>query len=160
MPKPTPTGSDNTAHLISAVRRAVNAFLVARLEQTGVNGFSPSHGDIIATLLRTGPITMSELARRINRDPSTVTTLVRKLRANGYVGIERSQTDTRQRVVVLTDEGRGLESSFVSISQELADVMWRGVDPDQRAVTRRVLQRILDNVSCVDSTEEADCEQA
>ena len=142
--------ADDTAHLISAIRREVNRFLAERMEQAGLAGLAPSHGDIIASLLHHGPMTMSELAQRINRDPSTVTTLVRKLRDLGYVRSQRAQEDTRVRVVGLSEKGRELEQRFVDISNELVSALWRDVSESDRAITRCVLRRILRNVSIVD----------
>ena len=95
--------SDNTAHLISAARRAINEFLINSLEAHNISGLAPSHGDIIATLLRNESMTMTALAHQINRDRSTVTTLVQKLTDRGYVAFKENPDDARSRLVYLTD---------------------------------------------------------
>ncbi len=138
-------GPDNTAHLISTVRRTMNQFLVEEMQRSGMYSFAPSHGDIVVTLLHHSCITMSELAERIHRDPSTVTTLVRKLEKAGYVETIACPQDTRVRRVSLTQKGCDLETTFGDISMRLAQVMWQDISPEDRETMRRVLGQIAEN---------------
>lgn len=137
--------ADNTAHLISRARCAINRFLIAALRDHGLADLAPSHGDIIAGLFTREAMTMSELARRINRDPSTVTTLVHKLVREGYVTFRENPDDARSRLVMLTDAGRALSDDFGKISSQLAARIWNGIDDQARRDFRVTLRRIIDN---------------
>jgi MarR family transcriptional regulator, organic hydroperoxide resistance regulator len=136
---------DNTAHLISRARCAINRFLVAALRANGMGNLSPSHGDIIAGLLYHEAMTMTELARRINRDRSTVTTLVQKLNDEGYVTFQDNPDDARSRLVSLTPQGLALRTTFEAISTQLSDAMWQDIDAERRADFRDVLLHITHN---------------
>lgn len=143
--KAHPMTPDNTAHLISQARRLINLHLMAEMEKAGIHGFVPSHGDIITTLLKNETMTMRELASAIQRDPSTVTTLVKKLERLGYISLDENPQDTRSRLVSLTLEGRALKDEFAPISQGLAQRMWRGIDREEREQFRETLFKIIQN---------------
>jgi DNA-binding MarR family transcriptional regulator len=136
---------DNTAHLLSKARRAINAHLVNEMAKAGIIGIVPSHGDIIATLLRRESMTMRELSDAIQRDPSTVTTLVKKLAQMGFVSLEDNPRDTRSRLVSLTPQGRALEEQFHPISVDLTRTIWHGINDTEREQFRDTLQKIIQN---------------
>lgn len=136
---------DNTAHLISTTRRAINQFLVEAMRAHAIDTFAPSHGDIIAVLLYNGAMTMTALATRINRDRSTVTTLVQRLSDEGYVTFCENPDDARSRLVHLTEKGLGLQDAFEAISAQLAAITWRGIDEEVQTVVRDTLRQIIQN---------------
>lgn len=136
---------DDTAHLISRARCRINKFLVEAMRAHEMEAFAPSHGDIIAVLLYEGAMTMTALARHINRDRSTVTTLVRKLADEGYVTFKENPDDARSRLVYLTDAGIGLKDTFEAISNQLVGVLWDGIDDTARGVFRDTLRQIIHN---------------
>ena len=138
---------DNTAHLLSNARRNINDFLDDEMENAGIQGFVPSHGDLIATLLKHSPLTMTELAAAIQRDRSTVTTLVKKLHQQGYVELQENPKDTRSRLVSLTEKGNQLKAAFHPISQRLAQTIWQGINAEERKQFRCTLEKIIKNFS-------------
>ena len=81
---------------------------------------------------------MSELSRRIDRDPSTVTALVRKLVKLGFAETARDETDGRATVVSLTDRGRALERDFGEISALLRATWTDGISEADLATAARV----------------------
>lgn len=136
---------DNTAHLISKARRNINQLLEDEMHRVGLIGLVASHGDIIAVLLRAQSMTMSDLANAIQRDRSTVTTLVKKLVHQGYVTLEENPGDTRSRLVSLTEKGRNLKEVFRPISEVLAQTIWKDIDEADRLQFRSTLQKMIDN---------------
>ena len=81
----------------------------------------------------------------IGRDPSTVTALVKKLAAAGYVRTEKGVEDRRATIVSLTERGRGLRGEFEAVSKELSVVQGLGIDPTDMETARRVLGTVRDN---------------
>lgn len=88
---------------------------------------------------------MGEMATRIRRDKSTVTTLVDKLVTLGYAEKQTSASDGRVTNVRLTEEGLGLKPLFDEISDELLETVYKGFSPEERFLLVRLLQRIIDN---------------
>ena len=136
---------DDTIFMLSRTVARANRFLTARMQQMGLHGLVPSHGDILGQLFREDGLSMRDLARRVNRDPSTVTTLVKKLAAEGYVRTERSPHDGRATIVLLTERGRALEDGFRRISHDMNAVQNAGIGADELAALRATLARIQRN---------------
>ena len=59
-------------------------------------------------LARDEEITAGELARRAELSPGSMTSMLDQLEASGIVRRRRSETDRRQVIVTLTDDGREL----------------------------------------------------
>ncbi|HET60622.1 MAG TPA: MarR family transcriptional regulator [Chloroflexi bacterium] len=140
-----PNTFDNTAHLISKARHSVNDFLMIQMEEVGIDGFVPSHGDIVVTLLKQEAMTMRELSAAIQRDPSTVTALVKKLAHQGIVMLKDNPHDTRSRLVSLTEQGKELQKVFAPISHQLAQTMWQDISDEERKLFRSILKKIIHN---------------
>ena len=121
-----------TVNQLARTLGLANRFLLEQLEQYGLAGIAPSHGDILVQLFAHGELPMSELAQRIGRDPSTVTALVRKLAAGGYVSTAKLPEDKRVTL-------------FESISDALADVQCRGRDDGELEALDRALRTMQEN---------------
>lgn len=137
--------ADNTIFLMGRISEKADRFLAEALKQAGLKGMAPSHGDIIANLLKCGEATMTQLSELIFRDPSTVTVLVGKLRRQGFVTVRRAATDSRMAIVSLTDEGKALAPLFAQISAELYAREYQSVTAEEQTVLRRLLARINRN---------------
>lgn len=146
---------DNTAHLISRARCRIKEFLVDAMRAHEMGAFAPSHGDIIAVLLYHGEMTMTDLARYINRDRSTVTTLVHKLADEGYVAFKANPDDARSHLVYLTDIGLGLKGPFEAISSRLVETFWNGIDDTARIVFQDTLRQIIHNFETASAYDNA-----
>lgn len=137
---------EDFAYEVSRTRRLVNQLLATELERRGYAGLAPSHGDILAQLFDNKRMRMSELSRRIKRDPSTVTALVRKLVKLGYAKTARDETDGRATVVLLTKRGRALERDFAQISTVLRATWMDGNSTEDLATAMRVLSVVQRNL--------------
>jgi DNA-binding MarR family transcriptional regulator len=138
---------DNAASQISKTKELINQYIVTALRKHGVVGIVTSHGEIILSLMRRDCLTMSELAAKIHKDPSTVTTLVKKLITFGYVTLTKCDNDKRSVRASLTDKGKALESAFMQISDELRIQMYRDISEDEKQVFKHVLNKIKQNLS-------------
>lgn len=140
-------GVNDLAHEISRTRALVDQLLVTRLAGLGYPMLSPTHGDVLSQLFMRGDTCMCELSRAIGRDPSTVTALVRKLAALGFVETRKSERDRRSTVVSLTEEGLRLRAPFEQISRELRMSWEEGVDAGDLAACVRVLAAMRGNLA-------------
>ena len=53
-----------------------------------------------------GRMTPSEIARRVIRERHDITTLIGRMKRDGYIEVEPNTTDKRSVYVILTDKGR------------------------------------------------------
>lgn len=136
---------DNTISQISRVRRGANQVLLDQLNELGLTDFVPSHGEILMQLLTYEELTMSEIAMRINKDRSTVTALISKLKKNGYVDTRKAPYCGRTTIVRITEKGRTLEGPFLAISDKLDKVYRHNIDEQDLVIFRKVLTQIQNN---------------
>ncbi|MFD8697339.1 MarR family winged helix-turn-helix transcriptional regulator [Kitasatospora purpeofusca] len=96
-----------------------------------------------ATALRElhGPLTMRELAGRMNCEPSNATFVVDRLERQGLVERRPHPTDRRARQLVLTPAGTGLRERLLALLA--ADSPLAGLGPEQRLALQELLEHAL-----------------
>lgn len=138
--------TDNVIARIARIREKANAWIVAELGRRGIGGLVPSHGSILHMLSRYGPMPMGRLAALIGRKKNTVTSLVRKLAAAGYVTCAKDAADSRVVMVALTDKALAIRPELEAISRELQTRVWRDMPEAERQALVAGLARLESNL--------------
>lgn len=136
---------NNTFALIAQARGAANDYLTRELNRHGLEGLVPTHGSILAALTMQGEMSMTALAQLIRRRKSTVTALVSKLEALGYVERFASSEDSRVTMVRLTPKGKALQNPFAVISEGLLATGLRGFSDEELQTLQELIIRIIHN---------------
>ena len=139
------TKTDTSISQVSHIHSLTADFLVKKLAQNGFDDFASSHGNILFQLGRSEPVTMKELAARINRDKSTTTVLVRKLENAGLVKIESDPADKRNKLLSLTAKGAEYNQMTQKLSQELLETFYKGFNENEKKQFCEFLDRIKRN---------------
>jgi len=137
--------TDIIISLISRIREKSSRFIASELNRLGLGALKPIHGDILLTLFQHSNPTMKELADRVDRQKSTVTTLVDKLIRLGYAEKNQDPADSRIFRISLTDKGRGLKDRLIEISANLLDRVYKDMPVDERKQMVKSLRKINDN---------------
>ncbi|MDF2804646.1 MAG: MarR family transcriptional regulator, partial [Anaerocolumna sp.] len=105
-----------------------------------------SHGNILDILYNShGRLTMKEISDGINRSKSTVTQLVDKLLAYGYVTKETDIADKRISYIVLTEHGIGIKKDFKEISDNVMQEFFLGFTEAETEILLTLLDRVICN---------------
>ncbi|PWR74729.1 MarR family winged helix-turn-helix transcriptional regulator [Methanospirillum lacunae] len=134
----------NAIALISRVREKANRLIVHELEEHGITGIVPSHGDILHFLYLEKCCTMKDLATKIHRSKPNVTVLVNKLVELGYVKKEKSTDDNRVTYISLTEKGESLKPVFIYVSKKLQKAVYGGLSDEESELLERLLQKVYD----------------
>jgi DNA-binding MarR family transcriptional regulator len=102
--------TDHVIVLIPTIRDKANKLIDKELRARNIHGLAPSHGAILFELFHLETIPMKEVAKRINRDKSTVTALINKLLALGYVEKIKDSNDSRLTLIRLPKKGSRIEA--------------------------------------------------
>lgn len=86
--------------------------------------------------------TIGAIADRLALESSTITPLVKRLEAAGFVGRERSAADERRVEVRLTPRGRDLREACGCLAEAL--VARAGMPPEALAALNREVRRLRD----------------
>ncbi|HUW64460.1 MAG TPA: MarR family transcriptional regulator [Spirochaetia bacterium] len=132
--------------MISRIREKANRFIMREMSLRGMEGLATSHGDILVALFNHASLSMTELARMIDREKPTVTVLVDKLVTMGYVCKATDQGDKRVTLISLTPKGRALQPDFDEISALLLDSVYRGISDEEKEVLINALMKISKNL--------------
>ncbi len=132
--------------MISQIKNEYTNFIESELKDRGIEGLVVSHGNILDILYNNnGRLTMKEISEGINRSKSTVTQLVDKLLAYGYVTKEADSTDKRISYIVLTELGMGIKKDFRDISDCLIHEFFQGFNETEAETLLTLLDRVIHN---------------
>lgn len=93
--------------------------------------------------LADGPASVRELAALVGNHESTVSRLVDRLQAAGYVERNAGEVDRRVVQVALTKEGRRLLDSATKNRREAMLKLASGIPPEDRDTVARVVAQLL-----------------
>jgi DNA-binding MarR family transcriptional regulator len=105
---PTTGAPAETAEEIAGRLRLSATRLARRLRQEAQTGLSPSQLAALAAVERHGPLTLGALADLEQVAPPSVTRVVAKLEADGFLTRQPDPDDRRVTRVVVTPKGRNL----------------------------------------------------
>lgn len=131
--------------LIATIREKANRLIIQEMSVREIEGLAPSHGDILSALFEYSSLTMKELAKKINKDKSTVTALVNKLLNLGYIERTRDLADSRIVYITLTEKGKNLKSDFKEISDKLIERVYKDISKNDQEVVINILTKIENN---------------
>jgi len=137
--------TDHVIALIARVQDRAHAFIIEELNKRKITGLVPSHGAILSILFQKDKASMKELAEKIGRDKSTVTVLVNKLMAAGYVLKEKDLDDNRITYLRLTSKGKSLQPDFDEISKKLIFTAFSGFTQTNKEELVKGIEKMLNN---------------
>ena len=102
----TPGKADGDAPAVDVTRlRVALARLARRLRKHELAGLTPTQLAALATVERSGPMRLGDLAAAEGIAPSTLTRLVTALEESGYVRRHADPSDARASTLVITPRG-------------------------------------------------------
>ena len=110
---------NDTGYLLNKAARRWNAMFLALLRDAGVDDIRPSFGAVLVPLFEEDGLRLGELARRAGLTKQTLTTLIRRIEAQGYVERRPDPKDGRAAQVFLTRKAQALEPILVRIIEKL-----------------------------------------
>jgi DNA-binding MarR family transcriptional regulator len=102
---------------------------------------------LLCKLVRRDGMTQSELADLLSVQGATVTNMLQRMEEAGLVVRRRDLDDNRLVRVYMTDEGREKERSINEQFRNLEASVLDGIAEEDRAVLRRLLNRMIDNMN-------------
>ena len=90
-------------------------------------------------------INVKELGERLYLDSGTLTPLLKKLEAKGYIIRERSKEDERSLIISLSEKGEKLKDEAVIVPQKVGACM--NLERDKVIELYKTLYELLDDLS-------------
>lgn len=132
------------AHLVRRVHQRATQHFQQVMEG---DNLSPTQFAALATILRHGAISQNHLGRLTSMDPSTISVVVRKLRADGLVTRRRSESDQRLTILTLSDAGQSYTLDRLRRSMEVGRRLLSPLNPAEQAQLLGLLARLCEDES-------------
>ena len=131
---------------VSRTKANMIKFIENRLKKNKLDDLIPTHGNVLTALYESNKkLTMTDIAKKISKDKSTVTPLINKLLELGYIKKEKSKDDKRVTYISLTDKARDIEDTFNSISSEVRETAYKNFTQEEKAEFFRLLKKLNTN---------------
>lgn len=123
-------------------------------------GLYPGQETVLKSLAEADGRTMGELATALSVRPPTVTKMVARLGAQGFVERRASDGDARLARVYLTEAGRTRTEEIDAVWRQLEKQSLRGLDAKDRKRLRKLLRQVARNLAGdVDPVADDDVEE-
>jgi len=139
--------------LMAKIRQVGERLFLRRLREAGVE-INPAQGRIMFALWQQDGVSIQELVRKTQLGKSTLTSMLDRLEAMGYLRRQRSDEDRRQILIYRTAEDRATETQYVQLSEQMTEIWYRGFTDAEADRFEACLQRILDNLTEYERGEE------
>ena len=91
-----------------------------------------------------GSSNVKTIGKALLLDPSTLTPLLKKLEAKGFLTRTRSERDERNLIVTLTDEGEALRDRALDIPAKMGECL--ALSKEETVTSYQILYKVLHNI--------------
>ncbi len=107
-------------------------------------GFGRAHHRVIYFVARSPAISVAELLAILRITKQSLSRVLSQLVREGFVSVEKAQTDRRRRLLSLTDKGMELERRLSEVQRARIGEAYRAAGGDAVEGYRKVLLGIID----------------
>jgi DNA-binding MarR family transcriptional regulator len=136
-------GVDELGYLLVQVSKLHRVHAHSALEKLGVYR---GQNFILTALAEEEGLAQSELADRLLVRPPTISNSLERMEAAGWIERRPDPGDRRISRVYLTEAGRALQDTVVSLWHDLEAQTFAGLTPDQRDSLWQMLGQIRENL--------------
>ncbi|MGQ9814026.1 MAG: MarR family winged helix-turn-helix transcriptional regulator [Candidatus Roseilinea sp.] len=134
---------DSLNHLLWQVCRLNHARAHQLFDAIGVYRGQPP---LLEALWEQDGLTHSQLAVRLHVTPATMSRMIRRMEKAGLVARKPDPADRRVSRVHLTQAGRDIRSAIVRAIRVIEADTFAGFNDEERALLRRLLEQVRDNL--------------
>lgn len=135
---------DTLFSYISKIRKRSGYFIEREAHARGIN-LAYSHMRIITILYFNKKLSMKEITERLVRDKSTVTSLVNKLEAEGYIKKTICDKDKRVTFLELKDKSQEVIDVMLEISKLFQEKVEKILEPNEAETVYKLMKKLADN---------------
>ncbi len=139
------TLDESLGHLASNASRAVLKRINQELARHGFPVTSEQFSVLVHVWDQNGQ-PQYVLVEKLHKDKTTMARLVASLESLGLLVRMPGQTDGREKIVFLTEQGKTMMSKIADLVLEILDVAQRGIDEEELRITKDVLRRFHKNL--------------
>ena len=120
------------------------------LAASGTDTFNGPQGKILDALWQRDGLSAHEIGLKTGLANSTLTAMLDRMEGAGLVRRSRSEEDRRVVRVWLDEKAKQCRDKYVSVSEQMTDIYFRGFTDEEVSAFEDALLRVLENVRAAD----------
>jgi DNA-binding MarR family transcriptional regulator len=136
----------NGGLLISQIKQVQDRVFDTLLKKYGIDDYNGAQGRILYVLWQEDNLPIVELSRRTVLAKTTLTSMIDRMEASGFLSRSYDKTDRRIIRIILTDKAKALNGSYEEVTQEMIRLFYKGLTQEEIQTFETYLERILNNL--------------
>ena len=132
--------------LVSQIKRLQDRIFERLLREQGIEEFNGAQGRILYVLWQEDSLPITELGRRTSLAKTTLTSMLDRMEAKGHIVRVFDREDRRQIRIRLTDETKGLDARYKTVSRRMTEIFYKGFAGKEIRNTEEAMKKILNNL--------------
>ncbi len=145
-----PEEAESLDSLFAQICRLKHARIHTLLEALGLYRGQPA---VLQALWEQEGLMHTELARRLEVQPATITKMLQRMEKAGFVERRPDPDDQRVSRVYLTGAGRAVRADVQQVGRRLEEEAFAGFTLDERVLLRRFFLHVRENLKRVSGGE-------
>ena len=133
--------------LISKIKQIQGRVFGKLLAEHGIDQFNGAQGRILYVLWNEGDMPISRLSQKTGLAKTTLTSMLDRLEASGFIKREPDSHDRRSVRIMLTETAKAMKSQYDEVSIRMTEMFYAGFSDDEIIAFEKNLLRILDNLT-------------
>ncbi len=135
----------NGGFLISQIKQVQGRVFERLLNEAGIAEFNGAQGRLLYVLWQEEDLPIVEISRRTGLAKNTLTSMLDRMEAQGFVQRANDPADRRQIRIRLTQRARSLQAQYDAVSQKMNALFYRGFSSAEILDFEEKLRLILAN---------------
>jgi len=135
--------------LIAKIHQLAGRIFAQKLKEYQID-INPAQGRILFVLWQQDGIPIRELAQKTALGKSTLTSMLDRLEAGGYLRRVPEPNDRRKILIERTDKDRALQDLYDQVSAEMTALFYEDFSEQEIDDFERYLQRIFEHLNAVE----------
>ncbi len=132
--------------LITQIKQVQGRIFDALLQKAGIEEFNGAQGRILYVLWQEDGLPVVELAKRTGLAKTTLTSMLERMDAKGFLERVPDRKDRRMLRIFLTPKAQGLSDRYNQVSDKMNRIFYQDFSEEEIIVFEDALEKILDNL--------------
>ncbi|MCX7747681.1 MAG: MarR family transcriptional regulator [Clostridia bacterium] len=133
--------------ILSKIHQLSGRIFSKKLKDRNVEEINAAQGRILFFLWKNDGISIQEISRMTSLEKSTLTSMLDRLEASGYIKRVPSKEDRRKILVFATDKNDPMKRVYEEVVHEVGTLFYKGFTEEEIDVFENYLMRIFNNLS-------------
>lgn len=132
--------------LITQIKQVQGRVFNSLLQKAGIEEFNGAQGRILYVLWQEDNLPIVELSRRTGLAKTTLTSMLDRMEAKGFLERAADRQDRRALRIVLTPKAKALSDKYQEVSDEMNRIFYENFTEEEMDIFEKFLEKILKNL--------------